>query len=262
MYNAEKTIIRALKSVYLQTYLSNYQVIIVNDGSTDKSKSIVEEYIKENNLRNILIIDKLNGGVSSARNVGLKLADGEYIALLDSDDEWLPEKNEKQMAIFNKYPSVDLIGTNRNGEYFERFLFKKFSHITDISPKLLLLKCFFPTPTVIFKRSVMSTIGYFDESKKFGEDVSYWIRISQKFKCVLLNESLVITGGGKPDFGFSGLSGNLKEMQKGQYESIKDAYSLNIINSLEKFLLNIYSTLKYWRRLIIVKFRDNENTNI
>ena len=124
-----------------------------------------------------------------------------------------------------------------------------------ISPKLLLVKFIFVVPTIIFKKEIISTIGYFDETQKYAEEGNYFIRIAQKFNCFLLNESLVITGGGKDHFGHSGLSGNLKEMEKGELRNMKYAYKLGIVNFFEYIVLVIFSILKFVRRLIIVKLR-------
>ena len=158
MYNASQSIVKALESVKYQTYKCAYQILVVNDGSEDCSKEIVEKYILENPQMNITLINQPNGGVSKARNEGLKRATGDYIAFLDSDDEWLPEKIEKQISVFQHNISVDLLGTNRNGEHFKSFLGYKFRHLTRISAKLLLLKNFFPTPTVIFKNEKKKAI--------------------------------------------------------------------------------------------------------
>lgn len=255
MYNAQETIIRALDSIKNQTYLCDYEIIIVNDGSTDDSKKVVEEYQKQNPKLNIILINQPNGGVSKARNQALKRATGDYIAFLDSDDEWLAEKTEKQMKIFQQNKEVDLLGTNRNDEYFVSFLGTKFNHLTKITSKLLLKKTFLVTPSVIFKRGILSVVGFFDEKQRFAEEGDYWIRICNENNCYLLNESLVITGGGKPSFGHSGLTSNLWQMEKGELKNLKTAYTLNIINYFEYILFNIYSIMKYIRRIIIVKLR-------
>ena len=175
--------------------------------------------------------------------------------MLDSDDEWLPEKIEKQIALFEKDNNIDLLGTNRNNEHFKSFLGFKFNYLTRISSKLLLLKTFLVTPSVIFKKKVLLNTGFFDEKQKFAEEGDYWIRICNKNNCYLVNESLVITGGGKPNFGFSGLSSNLYKMEKGELKNIKTALNLKIINIFEYFFLVIYSIAKFIRRLIIVKIR-------
>jgi glycosyltransferase involved in cell wall biosynthesis len=185
----------------------------------------------------------------------MSAATGNWIALLDSDDEWLPNKLERQIQVLKENPNIDFLGTNRNGEYFHKILWKKLSILTKISPKLLMIKFIFVVPTVIFRKKIVSDVGYFDETQKYAEEGNYFIRIAQKFNCFLLNESLAITGGGKAHFGHSGLSGNLKEMEKGELKNLKDALNLKIINTFEYFCLICFSVLKYVRRVLIVKIR-------
>lgn len=255
MYNSEKTIIRALNSIKNQSYKGSYQIIVVNDGSKDDSYAMVNDYLFKNPELNIKLIDQVNGGVSKARNVGLKLSDGDFIAFLDSDDEWLPDKIEKQLLIFEKNPDIDVLATNRNNEYFESFFGKKFSKLTNISSRLLLLKNFLSPPTVMMRKKVITDVGYFDEEQKYAEEGNYWIRVCDQKKCCLLNESLVVTGGGKPSFGHSGLSANLWEMEKGELKNLFLAFRMKIINIFEFSFLYIYSLLKYIRRLLIVGMR-------
>ena len=254
MYNASQSIVKALDSVKYQTYKCTYQILVVNDGSEDCSKETVEKYILENPQMNITLINQPNGGVSKARNEGLTRATGDYIAFLDSDDEWLPEKIEKQISVFQHNISVDLLGTNRNGGHFKNFLGYKFRHLTRISAKLLLLKNFFPTPTVIFKGEKKKAI-FFEEDQRFMEDANCWISFCKSNDCYLLNESLVITGAGKPSFGSSGLSSKMWDMQKGELKNIQNAYKSNIINLFEYCFFYIYSLLKYFRRLILKSIR-------
>jgi glycosyltransferase involved in cell wall biosynthesis len=255
MYNSAESILRSIGSVLNQTYKGTLEIIVVNDGSTDNSLKVVEDYICANNITNVIVVNKQNGGVSSARNAGMKQAKGDFIALLDSDDEWGENKLARQIEVLTDNPQITLLGCNRNNEVVSSFAFKRFSRLTPISARLLLLKNFFPTPTVIFRREILQTIGFFDELQRFAEEGNYWIRICSKESCALLNESHIITGGGKPDFGHSGLSANLLEMEKGELKNIKLALKLNIINYVEFLLLNVYSVTKYLRRLIIVNLR-------
>ena len=254
MYNSNKTIFSTLNSIKKQTVLP-FEVIIIDDGSIDESTTIVENFIFNNPILNIQLVKKENGGVSSARNTGIKLAKGDWIALLDSDDEWLPNKLERQIQVISENPTIDFLGTNRNGEYFDKILWKRMSSLTRISPKLLMVKFIFVVPTVIFQQRIISVIGYFDESQKYAEEGNYFIRIAHKYNCFLLNESLVITGGGKAHFGHSGLSGNVKEMEKGELKNLKDVLSLKIINTFEYCCLSCFSILKYFRRILILKKR-------
>ena len=254
MYNAADTIVRALDSVKRQTYRCGYQILIVDDGSDDNSREVVDRYMADNPQMDITVVSQPNRGVSAARNAALRQADGDYIAFLDSDDEWLPEKIEKQIAVFQQNADVDLLGTNRNGEHIKSLFGLKFRHLTRISSKMLLFKNFFPTPSVIIKNDREKKI-VFEENRHFMEDAECWIRFCKRNNCYLLNESLVITGGGKPSFGFSGLSSNMKKMHQGEIKNIQVAYDSSIINRFEYCFFYVYSSLKYLRRLIISRFR-------
>lgn len=255
MYNAEKTIENTINSIFCQSY-SNYEVIVVNDGSTDNSLQVLNKLLnKEERSQNFIIIDQNNNGVSVARNLGIKASCGEFIAFLDSDDEWLSNKLERQINILLDNPNIDFLGCNRNEEHLTKVLWKKFDILTKISAKFLLIKFVFVVPTIIFKRSIVLDLGYFDENQRYAEEGNYFIRISNKYNCYLLNESLVVTGGGKAHFGASGLSGNLKEMEKGELKNITYAYKLGVVNFGLYLALNVFSILKYIRRILIVKSR-------
>lgn len=251
VFNSESTILRTLESVKNQSF-QDFEIIIVDDGSTDKSVQKIKSFQDLNVELKIKLIRKDNGGVSSARNVGLKIACGTWIALLDSDDEWLPFKLERQLNIVSEDPSIDFLGSNRNGEYRRRFFLKRFYFLTKISSRLLLYKNFFITPTVIFKREIIEEIGLYDEEQRYGEDGNYWIKICKTKNCVLMNVSLAITGAGKPNFGHSGLSSNLIEMSKGEFKNLKDGYQWNIISKLEYLFLIFYCSLKFLRRVFLV----------
>lgn len=122
MYNSRDTIVPCVQSVVDQTYKDLITIIVVNDGSKDDSLGVLEAAF--NNLpenRVLTIINKENGGVSSARNMGIKAAQTEWVAFLDSDDIWFPEKLEKQFEVIAENPDVFFIGCNRNGEVYPFF---------------------------------------------------------------------------------------------------------------------------------------------
>lgn len=250
MYNAENTIATCINSVLNQTYKGKIEIIVINDGSTDNSKRIVEEIIDNNRTDiEIKLVNKENGGVSYARNIGLHLAKGEYIALLDSDDEWLSEKLEKQLKVFSDDRGISFIG----GLIYKPTIIKQ--EIIEITVSKLIFKNYFQPSTVMFKKEVVDKVGFFDESQKYAEEGNYFMRIAKLFKCVLLNEQLVNYGQGKVGFGVSGLSANLKEMEKGELRNLKFAYQQNYISFFTYFIAINFSILKYIRRILIVKFR-------
>jgi glycosyltransferase involved in cell wall biosynthesis len=255
MYNSAITISNCINSVLDQTYRGTIEIIIVNDGSTDHSTTLVENIINNNNNPNISIslVNKANGGVSSARNKGIKVAAGDWIALLDSDDEWIPNKLERQMQVLQENSHIDFLGTSRNNEILKNIFFKKVYPLQKITATLLLLKYIYATPTVIFKRSIISSVGFFDETQTHLEDNKYFISVCSKHNCYLLNESLVNTGGGKQHLGFSGLSANITKMELGELKNLKFAYNIRIINYFVYLGLVIFSFFRFLRRLIVYK---------
>ncbi len=106
LFNSEERIERTLTALLSQTY-SNWECLLIDDGSTDNSKHVVEAFIEKNKGTAIRLISIPNSGVSVARNTGISIASGEFIALLDHDDIWLPEKLEMQIAFLKKYIEFD-----------------------------------------------------------------------------------------------------------------------------------------------------------
>ena len=193
VYNAEKSIVAVLQSVINQDYRP-IEIILVNDGSSDNSETLINKFIESNRQEQIHCISQKNQGVSVARNNGMKYSKGEYIALLDSDDIWKKNKISVQIEVFQENKNIDLLATNRNGEKFDSFFGKSFSKITKIPAKLLLYKNFLLTPTILFKRNIIYEIGYFNEKMSYSEDLEYFLRIANRFECYLYNESSVTTG--------------------------------------------------------------------
>lgn len=250
VYNSQDTIELALKSVLAQTQ-GRFEIIIINDGSSDATKAIIESFVLHNKAHKILVYNRENFGVSISRNFGLKKASGSLIAFLDSDDAWHPEKIAKQLEILSVDASIDLLGTNRDGQEFKRFFGFKISELMKISPKLLLYKNFFMTSSLIFKRSIIDKVGYFNEHMNHSEDWEYCIRIAQHFNVHLYNKSMVHSISGKAMFGESGLSANLVKMQYGELSNLRLGYRFGVVSFFEYLFLNLYSILKFVRRVLI-----------
>lgn len=253
MFNAEATICRALESVKNQKYGGSFEILVVNDGSTDQSAAVVEAYRAQNPQMNIVLIQQQNQGVSAARNTAMKVATGDYLALLDADDEWLPAKTAKQMA-FLENEDIDFITSLWNDE---RIVFPysidKQRGLVEINLKKLLLKITGQTSTAIFKRKILSNTGCFDPAQRYAEDANFWMRISAHNKMYLLPESLVLAGSGKKSFGVSGLSADLVEMEKGIQKNIREMYQDRRINFMEYQIYFVFSKLKYWIRPLRAK---------
>jgi len=257
MYNSEDTIKYALDSVFSQTYKGNIEIIIINDGSTDNSLEVVKNYELNNRKENISfkIINKENGGVSSARNEGFKVATGKYIAILDSDDEWVSNKLERQVKIMEENEFIDLLGGEADNKP-TRILFKKINTLSKIKLKNLLIKWHPSTPTVIFKKDILKDVGMYDTNFKYAEDGNFILRVCMEKNAYHLPETMVMTGLGKPSFGHtSGLSGNLKGMYLGELANFKMLLDKGKISKMVYILTRGFCTLKYYRRVIIVKLR-------
>ena len=194
-YNRAHLLPRALDSILSQSCLPN-EIIVVDDGSTDDTSVLVTSVYPE-----IVFIQQSNTGVSCARNVGIKRASGDWIAFLDSDDEWFPEKLEVQMNALYKNPELKICHTNeiwiRNGtrvnpkkkhEKFGGWIFQKCLPLCCISPS-----------SVIIHKSIFDEAGLFDDSLLVCEDYDLWLRITARNPVLYIEKPLLRKYGGHND---------------------------------------------------------------
>lgn len=258
MYNSENSIIGVLDGICSQTAKSLIlEILVINDGSTDKSLDIVQDYSKKSNI-NIRLINKKNGGVSSARNRGLMEAKGSWVAFCDSDDVWLPDKLEIQKGFVNQHGNVDLIGGNHTNETLS-IMGRKVEEPYKANVKELCLKMFPQTSTIIMKKSIYDKMGGFDEKQKYAEDGNYFLKIAHEYDYYYLPNQMVIYDGGKRGFGGKGLSGNLREMYKGNLKNIKELLALGYISKIYYFALVVLYQAKYCRRILITRLKRRIN---
>lgn len=184
-YNCGVLLPSALDSVIGQTYPPS-EIIVVDDGSTDGTEGIIHSYANKDRIR---YIKKDNGGVASARNVGLQMSRYEWIAFLDADDLWLPDRLEKGIAIIRKVPHLKWVSgafleERIKGERIRRelsvygrdFLLDGcwFRNFFDVFEKHTL----FHTSTMLIHRSCFDDAGMFNEMMKRREDLDLWVRIA------------------------------------------------------------------------------------
>lgn len=186
---------RVLDSVYSQTRLPD-EVIVVDDGSKDDTCNIIKSHYPE-----VVLLSQKNQGVSSARNKGIETAKFDWIALLDSDDAWQPEKIEYQMKSLENQSEFLFCHTNeiwiRNGVHVNP-LKKHAKRGGDIFLHCLPL-CVISPSSVIMHRTILNSVGLFDTNLPVCEDYDLWLRICSRFPVLYLNEKLVIKYGGHDD---------------------------------------------------------------
>lgn len=253
MYNSKDTIKSAIESVLNQTYKEPIEIIVVNDGSKDGCEKIVEKMIINNQTnRTIKLINKPNGGVSSARNRGIKEANGEYIAFLDSDDMWHPQKLELVFEAM-KDDSIKFIGHSYT---LENNFDKKFNleKLSKVSFTKLLLKNFAVTPSIIIKKEICE---YFDETMTHTEDHELWLRIALKTDVHYLD--LPLTTLGRPTMTRGGLSANRWAMRKGELQMYKNIIRYKKSLTLLYPFLVIFSLAKHLRHIIKDYFAKNQH---
>lgn len=197
LYNKEKLIGSTIHSILNQTY-QEYEIVVVNDGSTDNSVAEVDK-IHDSRIR---LINQLNAGVSVARNRGIAESKGDFIALMDADDLWTPDYLETQIDLVNKYPKCDVFAINyefkdshnkstptiikrlpfnkTDGVLSNYFEVATYSHppITSIS--------------IMARRGVFESVGGFPLGIKSGEDLLTWARLACRYKIAYSKKACAI----------------------------------------------------------------------
>jgi glycosyltransferase involved in cell wall biosynthesis len=194
-YNRPVLTIDALKSVYNQDYRP-IEILVVDDGSKDETAQNIDKWLinHQDHLISGLLLKQKNKGGNSARNLGIKNSSGKYIAFLDSDDCWLPDKLSKQLTKFNKddigavYCGMREIRLNNE----EKNTTSKRTYPQGwILDKLLIKDVTAPTSTYMIKKEVFSKVGGFDENLQARQDWDMWIRIACKYQIQCVPKVLV-----------------------------------------------------------------------
>lgn len=193
-FNCEKYIKSTIDCLLAQSY-KNIEIIVIDDGSTDRTVDMVQAYPIP-----VRLIQQSNSGVCKARNHGLSNARGDFICFMDHDDYWFPDKLTEQMDTLDKHPEVGIVYSSfinwqeaPDGTHADPSSFSLDSYGTGIDAAysgwiyhLLLLDCWMLTSTAMFRRSVFTTSGTFDESLPYSEDWDLWLRISREQQFIKL----------------------------------------------------------------------------
>jgi len=184
-YNRLRFLLEAIQSIFSQTRPPQ-EIIVIDDGSTDDTESAIAHF-----GQSVRYIKQPNAGPAAARNNGMLHATGNFIAFLDSDDLWAPNRLEKQLEVLKLHPSSDLLfgleskftlSGDENGCAIQNrqvmtALFREGPVILD-PLKLLLLENFIPTSSVLFRRECLKEVGNIDRFLRQAEDYDFWLRFA------------------------------------------------------------------------------------
>lgn len=260
-FNSQKTIERAINSVVNQTFKS-FEIIIVDDCSTDiKCNEVLRVLANKYNYINVMFLEK-NSGPATARNTAWNMAKGKYIAFLDSDDVWHPQKLEIQYKFLEKNKEVyflwhhkKIIKHQKLNGFYNTIVDDSINTII-VNPIRLLFKHYTngSTSSVMLRNNVKYR---FLDGKKYSEDYLLWLEILFNYKGVLLDTNLAASF--KADYGESGLSLNLWKHEKGELETFRVLYKRCFISYLFYICASFFSLLKFVRRILISKYNCIKN---
>ncbi|MEH7073451.1 glycosyltransferase family 2 protein [Neobacillus drentensis] len=224
-FNREALVMDAINSLRNQTY-KNLEIIVVDDCSTDNTQSRIEN---ERDPRIVYVRHEYNQGGSQARNTGIHRATGEYIAFLDSDDQWLPTKLEKQMEVFKNNSNVGIVYTGYKNVSGTSVRSEVHPHLSgNLLTELLKKNCIGTTSTVVIKKNLLLEVGNFDPELPSCQDWDLYVRLAQITEFGVVKDAFVLYN----EHDESRITTNIKSVLAGHYVFYKKYSSL--INQLNK----------------------------
>ncbi|MES9888132.1 MAG: glycosyltransferase family A protein, partial [Candidatus Sedimenticola sp. 6PFRAG1] len=194
-HNRATVLERALASVLTQTHPA-MEVIVVDDGSEDRTRELLAQ-----KFPSVRYLHQPNQGVSSARNLGIANARGDWIAFLDSDDEWLPGKLQAQKELLSNHPDIRICHTEeiwiRDGKRVNQM--KKHTKQGGVIFRHCLPLCVISPSSVMIHRDVFEQVGVFDESLPACEDYDLWLRICARYPVAFIEQPQINKYGGHDD---------------------------------------------------------------
>ncbi len=217
-FNRRDYITIAIDSVLAQTF-KGYEIVVVDDGSSDDTKEVLKPYQEA-----IRYFYQENRGISGARNRGIRESRGEYIALLDSDDYWLPEKLERQVDRIREEPECGMVATRcssiaPDGTFRKKNRPGKSGWILNDIFKANFIR----TSSALITRKCFDTVGLFDESLPEGEEYDLWLRIAKQFPIAFINQPLTVYTDNPRGVSTDSLAGRLVRLKVLEKEYLKES---------------------------------------
>ena len=189
-YNALRFLPQTVASALAQTW-DDFELLIVDDGSSDGT----EDWVSQQRDSRIRMVQKTNGGLAAARNTGIATARGEYVAFLDADDLWEPNKLEQQVACLDAHPEVGLVHTairyiDEDNHEINRVL--GIHGDGDVWREVVVHNPVRCGSTPLVRRECFEVVGIFDPTLTFSEDWDMWIRIASSYHFATINEPLTL----------------------------------------------------------------------
>lgn len=244
-YNAESTIKCTIESIQKQTF-TDVEVIIINDGSTDRTVKIIRE-IKDSRIK---LFCYENGGLPVARNRGVQNAAGEYIAFLDADDLWTKDKLEKQLAALEANPKAGVAYSqtcyiDRQGNFL--YNCNPVSFEGDVLKELLLTNFLHNGSNPLIRQQAVKAVGEFDSSLKSSEDWDYYLKLAARYPFVVVPEYQIFYRQT-----LTNMSSNVARMKQTSYIVLERAYqsvpqNLQYLRSKSFSILHLYCAELYLR---------------
>ena len=218
-YNAERTIVQTIASVQKQTF-SDFELIVINDGSSDQTLQLLHS-VADERLR---IFSYENGGVCVARNRGISHATGEFIAFIDADDLWTPDKLELQLAALQQHPKA---GVAYSWTHFINEQGKPISASPpiffegNVYAKLLVRDFIYSGSNTLIRRQAIESVGEFDSACAGCGDWDYWLRLAARWPFVVVPKHQILYRRSS-----SSMSSNIEKMKQQALISLEKAYRM------------------------------------
>lgn len=250
-YNAEKTILATIASVQKQTF-TDWELIVINDGSVDKTLEVLNT-IKEPRMQ---VYSYTNGGVSVARNLGINHASGEYIAFLDADDLWTPDKLEMQLEALKQNPEADVVYSWAYYLYEQKNLIKPSQPIYfqgDVFADLLIGDFIISCSNCLITKQAIEAVGEFDPEVPGAADWDYWLRLAKDWQFVVVPKYHVYYR-----FSLESMQSNVEFMERCCLKVIDKGFQIAPIELQSLKNQSLANTFKYLAHLLLTRVKTIE----